>query len=426
MDDGFSYTTDEPELNAPSEEDGQGMHQVWMLAISLSILQIGFGIITPIFPFYIDELGVGGIELGVLAASFALTRILLAGPLGGSSDRYGRKPILIFALLGFALANFIYAFATDIYVMIGARALEGAVSAGFYPAANAFVSDVTQPENRGTAMGYLSMGNMVGFVFGPSLGGVLAQFLGIRLPFIVAGFVTLLTLVILYILVREPTGSSGVESRQLRPNVSVLEVLGVHRREYSVLALAMFANMFAIGILEVAFLLDAVQRLQIQPWEIGVFFGVLGIITIIGNVGFGRLSDMAGRKWLIVLGSVVGAISLFMFMVTTDTIGLYFSGAILGIGMSMRGPTIQAMIADLTDNRVYGVVMGGFGAVSNGAYVVGPILGGILYDTTGLSTSSLGVAGIVSLVGATAAAIGLSSDRPSSMFHPLPPDTVDE
>ncbi|NHJ13365.1 MAG: MFS transporter [Candidatus Thorarchaeota archaeon] len=424
MDNDFPCTADEHGQEPSSEDDGQGIYQVWMLAISLSFLQIGFGIITPIFPFYIDELGVGGVELGVLAASFALTRILLAGPLGGSSDKYGRKPILVFALLGFALANFIYAFAENIFVMIGARAVEGAVSAGFYPAANAFVSDVTDPENRGTAMGYLSMGNMVGFVLGPALGGILAQFLGIRLPFIVAGLVTLLTLVVLYILVQEPTGARGVESRRAKPKASVLEVLGVHKREYGVLALAMFANMFAIGILEVAFLLDAVQRLEIQPWEIGLFFGVLGIITIIGNVAFGKLSDRSGRRWLIVLGSVFGALSLFMFMATTDTAGFYLSGAVLGIAMSMRGPTIQAMIADLTDSRAYGVVMGGFGAVSNGAYVIGPILGGVMYDTTGTSVSSLGVAGVVSLLGAAAAAIGLPSDRPSKDSCPLPQDAL--
>ncbi|TFG31749.1 MFS transporter, partial [Candidatus Thorarchaeota archaeon] len=131
----------------------RGMRQVIMLAFSLSILQIGFGFVTPVFPVYITELGMGGIELGVLAASFALSRILLAGPLGRLSDNVGRKKILVYSLLGFAISNLIYAAAQDAWVMIAARAMEGAVSAGFFPAANAFVSDVTTPKNRGTAMG---------------------------------------------------------------------------------------------------------------------------------------------------------------------------------------------------------------------------------------------------------------------------------
>jgi MFS transporter, DHA1 family, multidrug resistance protein len=101
-----------------------GLRQVLMLAISLCMLQIGFGIITPIFPYYIAALGVGATELGVLAASFALSRIVFASPLGGLSDSRGRKPVMLAALLGFASANVMYAFAPDIGVMIFARAIE--------------------------------------------------------------------------------------------------------------------------------------------------------------------------------------------------------------------------------------------------------------------------------------------------------------
>ncbi|MFX1368968.1 MAG: MFS transporter [Promethearchaeota archaeon] len=419
MDDSLETRTEDFKVPPHPSDDQQGMYQVWMLAISLSILQIGFGIITPIFPFYIDELGVGGFELGVLAASFAVTRILLASPLGGSSDRFGRKPILVIALFGFAIANFIYAAAQDIYVMIGARALEGAVSAGFFPAANAFVSDMTTPENRGAAMGYISMGNMIGFLLGPTLGGVLAQYLGTRIPFVVAGFVTLATLVILYLIVKEP------ERRFLsrKEKVPIRDALGQQKRPYAVLALTMYANMFAIGILEVAFLLDAVQRLDIQPIEIGAFFGVLGIITIIGNIGFGKLSDRIGRKWLITVGSFIAAVSLYLFMTVNDLVGLVAVGIVLGIAMSMRGPTIQALIADLTDPRAYGSVMGVFGAVSNAAYVVGPVLGGRLYDDTGSAMSSLAIAGIVSIMGAVAAGTGLPADRPTTMESPSEEDS---
>jgi multidrug resistance protein len=211
MDDLEDQPASDHALNQESVSDQKsGMYQVWMLALSLSILQIGFGIVTPIFPFYIVELGVGATELGVLAASFALTRILLAGPLGGLSDRVGRKRVLLAALAGFAVSNLIYAYASTIIVMIIARALEGGISAGFYPAANAFVSDMTTPENRGTAMGYLSMGNMVGFVVGPALGGVLAEFLGIRLPFVIAAAASLVTLVILNLIVHEPERRSSL------------------------------------------------------------------------------------------------------------------------------------------------------------------------------------------------------------------------
>ncbi len=395
-----------------SPDKKTGMHQVWMLAISLSILQIGFGIVTPIFPFYIVELGVGATELGVLAASFALTRILLAGPLGGLSDRVGRKRVLLVALAGFAVSNLIYAYADTIIVMIIARSLEGGISAGFYPAANAFVSDMTTPENRGSAMGYLSMGNMVGFVVGPSLGGILAEYLGIRLPFVIAAAASLVTLVILNLIVHEPERQTSLSELEKR-RIPVREVFSKNAKAYSALGITMFANMFAIGILEVAFMLDAVQRYAFSPLQIGVFFGVLGVIVIIGNIAFGKMSDRLGRKWLITSGSLVAALSLYFFMIASGVVDFYLAGAILGVAISMRGPTIQAMIADLSDARAYGSVMGTFGAISNSAYVVGPILGGVMFDTSGDSISALGLTVMVSVASAFVAGIGLPDYKPS-------------
>lgn len=386
------------------ETKPQGMYQVWMLAISLSILQIGFGIITPIFPFYIESLGMAGIELGALAASFAIARILLAGPMGNVSDRVGRKPILIISLLGFAFSNIVYAYAYDVIVMIAARSLEGAVSAGFFPAANALVSDVTTTQNRGTAMGYLSMGNMVGFVVGPALGGFLAQYLGIRLPFILAGIATLITMALVYVLVQEPVKKT---IRKSVPKVPIREIIGRARACYGALGVAMFANMFAMGILEVAFMLDAVINIGVQPYEIGLFFGVIGITMMIGNVVFGKLSDIRGRKWLIVIGAMIGALSMGMFMLAQDTMALLIAGLVLSVGMSMRGPAIQALIADITDPSAYGSIMGVFGAVSNSAYAVSPLIGGQIFDDTGSAALSLLIAGGVSVAGGVVAAVFL-------------------
>ena len=150
---------------------------------------------------------------------------------------------------------------------------------------------------------------------------------------------------------------------------------------------------------------------------------------IIGNIGFGKLSDKRGRKWLIVIGAFIGTISMLMFATAVDTVGFYFAAAVLSIGMSMRGPAIQALIADLTDPKAYGRVMGFFGAVSNSAYVVSPTMSGYLFDVTGTSIPSLLIAGGVSLAGGIVAGVGISGDtHPDSPKEliPIPEGLVED
>jgi predicted MFS family arabinose efflux permease len=266
-------------------------------------------------------------------------------------------------------------------------------------------------------MGYLSMGNMVGFIIGPSLGGFLAQFLGIRIPFILAAIATLITMLFLYVLVQEPTTKKIKESI---PKIPIREVISRAQRCYGILGIAMFANMFAMGILEVAFMLDAVINLGVQPYEIGIFFGVIGITMMIGNVAFGKqLSDIRGRKWLIVFGAMIGAVSMIQFIYATSTIELMVAGVVLAIGMSMRGPAIQALIADITDPSAYGVLMGAFGAVSNSAYAISPLIGGQIFDDTGSAALSLLIAGGVSVAGGVAA-VFLPNDAGKDIYDNNP------
>jgi DHA1 family tetracycline resistance protein-like MFS transporter len=356
-------------------------------------------------------MNLGGMELGILAAAYAMAQILLAGPLGHLSDRTGRKPVLVTAMLGFAAANVLYSLANDVYVMIIARIIEGAVSAGFFPAANAFVADVTAASTRGKAMGFLSAGGMVGFIIGPTMGGVLAEFFGLRIPFVITALITLVTLAALHLLITEPEHHQDTTQNE---GVHVSEILRRHSSAYAALAVSVFANIFALGILEVAFTLDAVERFKVTPLEIGLFFGVVGVVTICGSVGFGLESDKTGRKWPIVVGSFLGAVSMLLFMQATDLAGLLEGAVVLGLAISMRGPTTNAMVADLTDRNAYGVVMGVFGMVNNTAYVIGPLLAGYYYSESGIATGSLLLGSIVSLIGCVTAIAGLPSAKPNS------------
>jgi DHA1 family multidrug resistance protein-like MFS transporter len=186
----------------------------------------------------------------------------------------------------------------------------------------------------------------------------------------------------------------------------------------------MFAAQFALGVLQVAFLLDVIQNPEsgwvITPMDIGLFFGMIGVVTVVGSVSFGRLSDRAGRKWFVVSGGLAGTFSMYMFLVSATLPSLYAAGFVLALSMSLSGPAVQALIGDLTDRTSFGMVMGLFGAVTSSALVVSPLLSGVLYDYFGSSEYAVIIGAVVALTGAIAATLGLPGGRPTGKPKELP------
>ena len=119
-----------------------------ILSLSLVIVMLGFGMVIPIFPFFIENLGAGGFELGLLAAISAITEFLF-GPVWGSvSDRMGRKPVLLIGMAGYALSTFLFGIATQIWMLFAARAVSGILSSAVITTALACVSDATVEKDR--------------------------------------------------------------------------------------------------------------------------------------------------------------------------------------------------------------------------------------------------------------------------------------
>src|SRR5262245_61364687 len=175
------------------------------LGVVVSIVLIdllGFSIVMPLLGPFAKQYGLSGGQIGLLFAAFPMSQ-LVAGPiLGRLSDRYGRRPVLIVSQAGTALSFLILGLSTNFTVMLLARMLDGA-SGGNIIVAQAYVADVTKPENRARGMGLIGMAFGLGFVLGPLLGGLLlklpvADDWRLRLPFLVAaGFSTIAWILVL-------------------------------------------------------------------------------------------------------------------------------------------------------------------------------------------------------------------------------------
>src|SRR6202035_2152245 len=142
-----------------------------IIFLTIFVNLVGFGIIIPLLPFYAETFGASPVVIGLLFAVFSLCQLVAAPALGDLSDRYGRRPILVFSLGGTVVSFVMLALAHSVAILFLARIVDG-LSGGNISTARAYVADVTQPKDRARAYGLIGMAFGLGFIFAPALSGV--------------------------------------------------------------------------------------------------------------------------------------------------------------------------------------------------------------------------------------------------------------
>src|SRR6059036_1432809 len=145
-----------------------------IIFLTIFVNLVGFGIIVPLLPFYAETLGAAPLTIGLLFAVFSLCQLIAAPALGDLSDRYGRRPVLVFSLAGTVISFVMLALAHSIALLFAARIVDG-LSGGNISTARAYVADITQPKDRARAYGLIGAAFGLGFILGPALSGALAK-----------------------------------------------------------------------------------------------------------------------------------------------------------------------------------------------------------------------------------------------------------
>src|SRR5437762_10682054 len=145
-----------------------------IIFLTVFVNLVGFGIIVPLLPYYAESFGASPLVIGLLFAIFSLCQLAAAPALGDLSDRYGRRPILVFSLAGTVVSFVMLAVAHSVVMLFAARIVDG-LSGGNISTARAYVADVTAPKDRARAYGLIGAAFGLGFIFGPALSGVLAK-----------------------------------------------------------------------------------------------------------------------------------------------------------------------------------------------------------------------------------------------------------
>lgn len=350
-----------------------------VLSFALVVVMLGFGMVIPIFPFYIERLGAGGSAFGILVAIAAFTELIF-GPFWGSlSDRTGRKPILVIGMLGFGLSMLLFGLSTQLWMLFVFRALSGVLSSATISPAMAYIGDSTAERDRGGGMGTLGAAGGLGLILGPALGGMLAGG-SLATPFFLAAGLSVVAALLIALLLPESLPSASRRSAGRPGLLNVRELVAALRSPIGVLLLLAFLATIGTTNFESIFSLYAVDALGYGPEQVGVILSVVGVVALIGR---GLLTGILTRRWgepAVIQGALLAGAVAFVLLLLANT----FPAVLLTAGLFVLITAfLRPAIHSLTSQRAtvgQGAAMGLSSAFVSLGRIVGPIWAGAVFD----------------------------------------------
>ncbi|WP_353961057.1 MFS transporter [Neobacillus sp. CF12] len=365
-----------------------------ILFLVMFLVMIGFGIIIPVLPFYAEEMGASPTQLGLLMAVYSMMQLIFAPFWGKLSDRIGRKPIMMIGIAGLSLSFFMQAMATELWMLFAARIIGGLLSSANMPTAMAYVADITTPENRGKGMGIVGAAVGLGFVFGPAIGGIFSKS-SMSMPFYLAGTSSLITLVIIFFLLKESLQKNNADDNQSIKQSRWKAFSG----PASVLFLLQLLISLSLSGLEATFAYFAAKRAGLGAIQLGYIFMIMGFAGAMVQGGMvGRLTKKYGEGKVIQGGIIVSAIgfALILLVDSFTTAAIFLS--IFGIGNGVIRPSVSSLLTKTTDAG-HGSATGLLSSFDSLGRIVGPPLGGWLFSLSiGLPYISGAIISVIAFV----------------------------
>ena len=355
---------------------------LFLLSFNLFIIMVGIGLVIPILPFYVQMFGADAKVLGLLVAVFSFMQFLFAPIWGRLSDKIGRKPLITIGLFGFAIAEFLFAFATGLWMLFLSRILAGTFGSALMPTAMAYVSDVTTEEKRGQGMGMLGAAMGLGIVVGPGIGGWLAEF-DLSYPFLFAGIAATIAGVLSIIILPESYSKEQriqtASKAQEKANQFVLLVRAI-RSPVGFLLILVFLMSFGLANFQSIFGYYTMERYEYGPQEVGLTILIVGIIgTLSQGVLVGKLINLFGDERVVTGSLLISAFGFVIMTLANSFIWVLVTTSVFFLGNSMLRPALNSLISKLAGDR-QGMVMGLNNSFLSLGNVAGPILAGTLFE----------------------------------------------
>lgn len=368
------------EVLAPPEAPGAPKatrRAVVFILLTILLDTIGFGIIAPVMPELIMELTGEGLSQaarygGWLLFVYAVMQLFFAPVLGNLSDRFGRRPVLLISLAAFGFDYILMGFAPTLTWLFVGRALAGIFGAT-HSTANAFVADITAPEDRAKSFGLIGATWGIGFMIGPVLGGLLGEY-GARVPFFVAAALSLLNVVYGFVVLPE---TLSAENR--RPFVwtraNPLGALNQMRRYPIVIGLfvAMVFYQIAHDANPSTWTFYTQLKFDWTPWDVGLSMSAVGLAMAVVQAGFiGYALERFGERVAVVGGYLLMAAAYFGFAYATEGWMMYALMLPFALG-SIVTPAVRGILANQVPANAQGELQGAISSLMSLTAIVAPL-----------------------------------------------------
>jgi MFS transporter, DHA1 family, tetracycline resistance protein len=371
------------------------MNKSPLLSIFLIVLVdvLGLTIILPLLPFYAESFGATPAVVGMLVSTYAICQLIAGPPLGHLSDRIGRRPVLLVSQIGTCAGFLILASAHALWMVFLARVIDG-LTAGNLTVAQAYISDVTEPQNRAKSFGIIGIAFGLGFLVGPALSGYLAQFNN-TYPILAAAALSFTSIMCTYFLLPSARPHPAPESEQGRLSQWKAFSESFKDGQLAPMLWQFFAFTLAFSTLFSGFALFAERRFThngapFGPKEVGYVFAFSGLIgAMIQGGGIGSLVKAFGESKLVQIGFAAMAVGFAVLSGAHQLFLLLVGITFLTFGSAVLRPSLTSLITSRASRHRQGMVIGQMQSLMSIAQIIAPVIAGILIQQQHLSMWAL-------------------------------------
>ena len=349
--------------------------QFYVLYFNIFLVFLGIGLVVPVLPVYLKDLGLKGSDLGILVAVFALAQMIISPFCGTLADKLGKKLIICIGLFLFAISEFLFAVSHTFELLIISRVLGGFSAGMVMPGVTGMIADISPSSDKAKNFGYMSAIINSGFILGPGIGGFLAEF-SHRLPFYVAGVSGLVALILSIVFIHNPKKATTDGFTKYQPEL----LSKINWKVFLTPIILTLVLAFGLSSFETLFPLYTADKAHYSPLDISIAITGGGIFGAVFQVFFfDKFMKYFSELTFITYALIYSAIILAALTLTNSYWAIMVVSFVVFIGFDMIRPAITNYFSNIAGDRQ------GFAGGLNSTFTsmgnfIGPLVAGTLYD----------------------------------------------